>query len=220
VVIQATTHDGHVAAEFWVDTGSSLLVRRETFDTGDRAYSDVRYTSLTVDAADPDLRTVKKTMPLAPTGTTDPTVDLARLRARGWWAGAQLPGNLSLYDAREVPSSTGPVLHLSYSDGISTVSVFEQRGRLAGTSAALPAGWRNVAMPDGRRVVQAAGTPVRAAWQAHDLVLAVIADVPTGQVMPVIQALPAGPAPSAHRGVTGRIGRGLSRMGSLLNPFG
>lgn len=219
VVIQAATQDGRVAAEFWVDKDSSLLVRRETYDVRTNVFSDVQYTSLVVDVADPGLRTVTAT-PLAPVGTADATISLDRLRSRGWWARAELPGNLSLYDARELPSATGTVLHLSYSDGISTVSVFEQRGRLAGTSAALPAGWRYVTMPDGRRLVQASGTPVRAAWQAHSLVLAVIADVPTGQVMPVIQALPAGPAPSSSTGVTGRISRGLGRIGSILNPFG
>lgn len=225
VVIQAAAQDGRVAAEFWVDSVSRLLVRRETFVGQHNLYSDVQYTSLVVGAADPELRTVTAT-PLAPTGTNDATASLAQLHSRGWWASSELPGGLSLYDAREVRSAGGTVLHLSYSDGISTVSVFEQRGRLAGDrqgSAALPAGWHTLAMRDGRQVILADDTPVRAAWQAHDLVLAVIADVPTDQVMPVIEALPAGPAPSTRGGVTARIGRGLGRIGSglsRLNPFG
>ncbi|MDX6206810.1 MAG: hypothetical protein QOF39_2867, partial [Frankiales bacterium] len=146
---------------------------------------------------------------------------LGRLRASGWWAQAQLPGGLTLYDARELTSTTGPVLHLSYSDGISTVSVFEQRGRLAGDAGAqLPAGWRSVSLPDGRRIVQAAGVPVRAAWQAHDLVVAVVADVPTGSVSAVIDALPYGPAPAKHSMVVSRVSRGLGRIANMLDPFG
>ena len=43
------------------------------------------------------------------------------------------------------------MLHLSYSDGISTVSVFEQRGRLAGAGGALPIGWTQRDDARGRR---------------------------------------------------------------------
>jgi sigma-E factor negative regulatory protein RseB len=220
VVIEASTQTGRVAAKYWVDKDTSLLVQRQTFDAQSNVYSQVSYTSLQVDQADPALQTVTATAVL-PKGVQENVNRLGRLRASGWWAQAQLPGGLTLYDARELTSTTGPVLHLSYSDGISTVSVFEQRGRLAGDAGAqLPAGWRSVSMPDGRRIVQAAGVPVRAAWQAHDLVVAVVADVPTGSVSAVIDALPYGPAPAKHSMVVSRVSRGLGRIANMLNPFG
>jgi sigma-E factor negative regulatory protein RseB len=219
-VIEAATPAGRVAAKFWVDQDSSLLVRRDAFDAQGNAYSRVEYTSLVVNSADPALQTVTTTA-LQPQGIEQDADRLDQLRARGWWAQPQLPGSLTLYDAREVAGASGTVLHLSYSDGISTVSVFEQRGRLAGGAGGqLPSGWRSLSMPDGRRVVQAGGVPVRAAWQAHDLVLAVIADVPPGSATAVIEALPYGAAPATHTTVLGRLGRGLGRIGSMLNPFG
>jgi sigma-E factor negative regulatory protein RseB len=219
-VIQAATPAGRVAAKFWVDENSSLLVRRDTFDAQGNPYSRVEYTSLVVNSADPALQTVTTTA-LQPQGILQDADRLDQLRARGWWAQPQLPGGLTLYDAREVAGAGGTVLHLSYSDGISTVSVFEQRGRLAGAAGGqLPSGWRSLSMPDGRRVVQADGAPVRAAWQAHDLVLAVIADVPPGSATAVIEALPYGAAPASHPTVVGRLGRGLGRIGNMLNPFG
>ncbi|MDX6258227.1 MAG: sigma-E factor negative regulatory protein RseB [Frankiales bacterium] len=219
-VIEAATPGGRVAAKFWVDETSSLLVRRDTFDAQGNPYSRVKYTSLVVNSADPTLQTVTSTAQQPPARVEDAD-RLDQLRARGWWAQPQLPGALTLYDAREVAGVSGTVLHLSYSDGISTVSVFEQRGRLAGASGGqLPSGWRSVSMPDGRRVVQADGVPVRAAWQARDLVVAVIADVPPGSVTGVIDALPYGAAPARHDMVLGRVGRGLGRIGNMLNPFG
>jgi negative regulator of sigma E activity len=216
-VIEASTQSGRVAATFWVDDATSLLIQRETLDANGNVYSRVSYTSLQADQPDPALQTVTATA-LQPQGVEENADALNELHARGWWAQRELPGALTLYDARELTSATGTVLHLSYSDGISTVSVFEQRGRLAGGQ--LPAGWRSVSLPDGRRVAQADGVPVRAAWQAHDLVVAVIADVPLGSMASVIDALPYGAAPARHGMVVGRVSRGLGRIANMLNPFG
>jgi negative regulator of sigma E activity len=218
-VIEALAPDGRVAAAFWVDEGSSLLVRRDTYDSRQNVYSQVKYIQLDIDAADPSVRVVAATT-LRPDGREEDAQRLDQLRSRGWWAQPELPGGLSLYDAREVSSGSATVLHLSYSDGISTVSVFEQHGRLAGASRGqLPAGWTSVVMPDGRRVVQADGAPLRAAWQAKNLVVAVIADVPPGSVSAVVGALPYGSMPARHGMVVGRLTRGLSRIGSMLDPF-
>ena len=212
VVVQALTSAGTVAAKFWVDEASSLVVRRDTFDAQQNAYTRVCYTELSVNAAAPALA-VRTTRSLAPSGTPK---DAGQLHAQGWWASPTLPGGLTLYDAREVGAGSAMLLHLSYSDGLSTVSVFEQRGRLA--SGALPAGWTRVALPDGRVVVRAAGEPLRVAWQAHALVVAVIADVPPGAATPLMEALPYGPAPATHSMVVSRVSRGLHRIGTLLTP--
>ena len=219
-MIEASTPAGHVAAKFWVDRDTSLVVQRETFDAHDNTYSKVAYLRLEVGASDPALQTVTATE-VQPQGVEQDADRLDQLRSRGWWAQPELPGTLTLYDAREVAGTTGTVLHLSYSDGISTVSVFEQRGRLAGgTGTALPAGWHSETVPDGRRIVAADGVPVRAAWQAHDLVVAIIADVPPGTATSVIEALPYGAAPGNGTSVMGRVGRGLGRIGRMINPFG
>ena len=73
-------------------------------------------------------------------------------------------------------------------------------------------------MPSGRHVVQATGEPLRVAWQAHDLVVSVVADVPPSVATRVVEALPYGPAPAQHGMVVGRVSRGLHRIGSMLTP--
>ena len=60
--------------------------------------------------------------------TIDPAA-LARMRGKAGTA-RRLPGPLALVDARRRDGTSDGIVHLSYSDGIATVSVFEQRGRL------------------------------------------------------------------------------------------
>ena len=222
-VIEASTADGRVAARFWVDAASCLLVRRDTYDAHQNAYTHVQYTELDTSGPDPALLTVRATAASsagagsAAAGGAQDAQRLKRLTAAGWWARPTLPGELTLYDVREIPGSAGTVLHLSYSDGISTVSVFEQRGRLAGGT--LPAGWSSTVLLGGRRVVRADGVPLRVAWQAHQLVVAVIADVPPASLPSIVAALPYGAAPAGHGMVVGRLSRGLHRIGSMLDPL-
>lgn len=212
VVVAATASDGTVAAKFWVDDASSLVVRRDTFDSAQNAYTRVCYQSLSVNAPAPAMD-AKELWTLQPAGTQQTP---ERLRARGWWAQTTLPGGLTLYDSREVGAGPTAVAHLSYSDGLSTVSVFEQRGRLA--SGAVPAGWSRVTMPKGRQVIQATGEPLRVTWQAHDLVVALVADVPPSAATPLVEALPYGAAPAQHGMVVGRVRRGLHRISTMLTP--
>ena len=59
----------------------------------------------------------------------DPTA-LQRMRDRGWKCPDALPPSLQLVDARRGGGHYDGIVHLSYSDGLASVSVFEQRGRL------------------------------------------------------------------------------------------
>ncbi len=218
-VVDAVTPSGTVAAEFWIDDLSALVVRRESMDSRGNVHSDVKYTELSLDTT--TTRTPAGATRLSPSGVPHSAGSWAKLRSQGWWVGADLPGGLSLYDVREATADGNPVLHLTYSDGISTVSVFEQRGRLAtaANGAALP-GWRTVTLADGRSVAQADGAGLRAAWQARSLVLAIVADVPSTSVPAVIASLPYGPEPAQHRSALGRIHRGLGRIAASINPWG
>jgi sigma-E factor negative regulatory protein RseB len=101
------------------------------------------------------------------------------------------------------------VLDLGYSDGLSMVSVFEQRGKLPATLA----GWRKTkvnghvvfALPDQRSLT----------WAGHGMVFTMVADAPSQTVDAVVGALP-------HDGPTGfwkRMSRGMVRVASWVNPF-
>ena len=106
------------------------------------------------------------------------------------------------------------MLDASYSDGLSMVSLFIQRGELEGP---LP-GWHHLAVK---------GLPVYTtksgnldeqglAWSAGGFVYTIIADAPPQAISRVIMQLP-------HQRNTSfweRVERGIGRIGSWFNPFG
>ncbi|MGH3419090.1 MAG: sigma-E factor regulatory protein RseB domain-containing protein, partial [Streptosporangiaceae bacterium] len=131
------------------------------------------------------------------------------LRSLGWLVPAALPGGLSLFTGAETQADTGAVLDLGYSDGLSMVSVFEQRGKLPAT---LP-GWRKI--KTGGHVVFALPDQRSLTWSGHGMVFTMVADAPSQSVDAAVGALP-------HDGPTGfwkRMSRGLVRVASWVNPF-
>ena len=106
---------------------------------------------------------------------TDPLshAQLLALRARGWLVPSELPGGLSLFTGAETEASTGTVLDLGYSDGLSVVSVFEQRGHLA----AKLAGWRKTTV-DGHVIFVAEPDQRSLTWSSRGMVYTVMADAP------------------------------------------
>ena len=115
--------------------------------------------------------------------------ELGRLRAAGWTCPQQLPDGLQLVDARFGPGAgESATLHLTYTDGLSAVSVFVQHGRLdaAGLSGFAPVRW------DGRTVYLAAGWPARVVWQGGREVITVVGDSTPDEVRGVVAQLSRG----------------------------
>jgi sigma-E factor negative regulatory protein RseB len=199
--------DGRLAARFWLDTATKLPLRRETFDDSARMVSEDVFVSLKLGspaaAAAPRTASVSGGKPLA-------GGQLARMRAAGWPLPAQLPGHLSLVRASQTSGPGGTVVDLAYSDGLSVISLFLQRGHLP----AQLNGWSQVALRGDR--VYAAGADQRSvAWSARGFVYTLIADAPDQTLDQVVGALPHNAGP----GFLGRMGRGLRRLISWLNPF-
>ena len=70
----------------------------------------------------------------------------------------------------------------------------------------------------GRSPIWVAETsPQRVVWSGEGHVFTLLSDAPAEAVTAVVTALPHDPPPSS--GFFARIGRGLSRLGSWLNPF-
>ncbi len=102
------------------------------------------------------------------------------------------------------------MIDLDYSDGLSLVSIFLQRGQLSG---ALP-GWREIALRG--RVVYCTDPDLRSlAWSAHGFVYTVIAEAPPTTVDQVVDTLPHDSGP----GFWGRIAHGLRRLASHGQPI-
>jgi sigma-E factor negative regulatory protein RseB len=131
------------------------------------------------------------------------------LRAGGWPLPGSLPGDLALVGAREGNTAAGPVVDLDYSDGLSLVSVFLQRGHLKSR----PVGWWRTTL---------GGSPVYAGdsdgqtfvWPAQGFVYTLVAAAPPQTVAQVVAALPH----NGSQGLLSRVGHGLRRLLSWLIP--
>lgn len=208
-VVEARDAQGLVAGRFWVDRDSALVLRREVFDHGGQLIRSSAFASLTVDAAaGPDAEDA------VPAGGRLTEAELDRLRTDGWRIPANLPGSLSLYDARVRTHDAKNVLHLAYSDGLSSLSLFAQRGRLGSR----PMDGFAQRRLGGAAVWMTSSSPQRVVWGGSGQVFTLLSDAPVEAVTAAVKALPHDKAPST--GVLARIGRGLARLASWLNPFG
>ncbi|MBO0774208.1 MAG: hypothetical protein J2P35_22370 [Actinobacteria bacterium] len=207
-IVTVRRRDGTLAARFWLDRATRLPLRRDVYaTTGALAGSDA-FVSLRVGSA------AAAGMP-GPAARPWPrdlaSSQLMALRGRGWPVPDPLPGHLLLIDARETAGPAGQVVHLVYSDGLSLVSVFVQRGHLP----AVLTGWRAEGMA-GHRVYAAAPDGISvAAWSAHGFVYTLIGQAPAATVSQVVDALPHSDGQRAP-GLLGRLRLGAHRLLSWL----
>ncbi len=199
--------DGSLAARFWLDAATSLPLRREVFDDASHMISEDAFISVAMGSralsAMPDPDGQPWTAQLDRAG-------LASLRSRGWPVPARLSDGLALFAASHTSTSAGEVADLSYSDGLSVVSLFVQRGQLP---SALP-GWHSVTA--GGHIVYTVDPDERSlAWSAGGFVYTLIADAPPSTVSEVVAGLPHQDQP----GFWVRMARGFRRLASWANPF-
>jgi sigma-E factor negative regulatory protein RseB len=192
--------NGRLAARIWLDKATALPLQRETFDGQGHIVTLASFMALTMGAAGTSAGTVPRQWVTARPG---------RLRAEGWPLPGSLPGGLALVGAREGSTATGPVVDLDYSDGLSLVSVFLQRGHLKSA----PVGWWRTTL---------GGSPVYAddsdgqtfVWPAQGFVYTLVAAAPPQTVAQVVAALPH----NGSQGLLSRVGHGLHRLLSWLFP--
>jgi hypothetical protein len=158
--------------------------------------------------------------PQAPAGSAAPAArpwadrlgqaQLAALRTSGWPVPAAMPAGLALFGASESGTSPGRVVDLSYSDGLSVISLFLQRGQLP---TALP-GWRQTEL-GGHPVYLRNPAEPDLTWSAGGYVYTVVAGAPVAVIASAVDSLPHQGRP----GFWGRMNRGMHRMLSWINPF-
>lgn len=199
--------DGVVAGRFWVDRSSGMLLRREVFDRSGRRIRSMAFLDL---ALLPSQRSAPAVAVAAATGSERPApAALERWRRSGWHVPEQLPRGFRLFETR----FDGEVLHLAYTDGLSTLSLFAQPGQLGSA----PMDGFVPEQVDGRPVWVRRAAPERVVWAGGGRVWTLVSDASGRTVREVVAALPRDRAP--ERGVLARFGRGLSRLGSMVNPF-
>ena len=214
-IVEALRADGTLAAKFWLDDVTRITLRRELFDDQSRminesTFIDLKFGDRAAAAsvqAQPDLASATSARPW----NILTAADLRRLRARGWPLPAELPRGLVLFDARQAVTASGQVFQLGYSDGLSGMSLFVQRGGLSPELA----GWREVEI-GGRTVFARDPIGQGITWSSRDHVLTLIADAPAATIGAAVKALPH----DAQRGFWSRLGYGFRRVVSWINPLG
>ena len=230
LIVELHRADGSLAGRFWLDRQTMVPLRREVFDPSARliseeAFVQVQFGALTKPpgrAATPGSGVKASAKASAgataggtaatPSGSgwsvvTAPAQLLAGLNKQGWRLPVSLPGGLPLYSAARSTTTAGQVLDLGYSDGLSVVSLFVQRGTLAQR----PAGWQQVSLP-GHQVYVAGHSII---WAGGGFVYTMLADAPPVLVTQVVASMPQNTAP----GFFDRIMRGFHRLAAVANPF-
>jgi sigma-E factor negative regulatory protein RseB len=213
-IVEVYRFDGSLAARFWLDTRTLVPLRREDFDSTDKLVSDELFTEVQFGPLTqrPAAATTESPAPASSSGSvwvtaSSPATQVALLAKRG----VRLPGTalagLPLYAAGWSGAGTGQVTDLEYTDGLSVISLFVQRGTLAASMA----GWQPLSL-DGDRVY-VSGHAVT--WAGRGEVYTVIADAPPQTVAEAVAALPGGGQP----GLVDRLGRGFDRLAHLVDPF-
>ncbi|WP_018658204.1 hypothetical protein [Actinomadura flavalba] len=203
-VVEAYRPHGGVAGRFYLDAATGLLLRRELLDAAGGPVCTSGFSSIRVGTAGtvPPSARVETPWP----GRLDAAAR-ARLRDGGWPVREALPGRLRLYDARRAADGT---VHLGYSDGLATVSVFVQRGEL---DARELAGWRRSG-GDGRPVFRRDGLHRWAVTGGGGYVVTVVTEAPESTAAGVAALLP-----PRGEALPARLARGARRLGSWVNPF-
>jgi sigma-E factor negative regulatory protein RseB len=152
---------------------------------------------------------VRSGMTVAP-GNPDPQAEARRLQSP---CPTELPGGFRLVDARGVTAAAGgtpsTAVHLTYSNGLSAMSVFFQEGWLpeVGVTGMSPQDW------GGLRVHAGNGWPIRAVWQGGSQVFTVVSDASADEVAAASVVLPGDREPS---GVFDRIAAFVSGAAVLV----
>jgi MucB/RseB N-terminal domain len=203
-VVEVSLDDVPVA-RLWLDQSTGLPLRREVYDaTGGLAATSV-FVDLRVDTG----AFLAHLPPIPPSGgTANVAPDRRFALQRHGWACPSAAGALRLVDIERVDGSSA--IHLAYSDGLSRVSVFEQRGRLDDDSTA---GFEGTEI-GGRHVFVKEGMPTYAMWENDGTVYTVVSDAPLDTIARLIAAHPRRPAEDFWT----RVGSGLARMGAWLTP--
>lgn len=207
-VVLISTRSGRPVQRLWIDRSSALPLRRAFYDDRSRLVRQTAFVSLSERV--PSFATLQQAT--VPMRRSTGSVDVAGLRAAGWEVPAA-PDGMVAYDA--VVSGSGPagVLHLSYTDGIDTLSLFEQRGRL---DASELRGWRREDV-GGIRAWVNAGYPRRVVWSSGGRVYTVVTECDESSVEHVVRSLPRG---QRSDGLLHRVRRGARRVASWVNPAG
>ena len=199
------TGAGAIAGRFWVDRLTHMVWRRDVLDdqgavVASNAFSELGFNDgVNVFASQPTL-----------SGTQLDDHDIADLIDAGWPIVDHLPSGLELFAAFR---HRDDVVQLSYSDGLSTLSLFVQQG-------ALPDGTGGSLREVGGALVHLTSTaPEQLVWAGGGWTWTLVSDAPDTAIEQAVLVLPHADPPVSHEDMGDKVWRGMSRVGAWLNPF-
>jgi hypothetical protein len=201
-----------LAGRFWLDAATHLVLRRDVLDTTGSVVRSSSFVDLHIGGTP-----VVGAAFVEPVRATGQRLDDAALRgmeADGWPVVHTLPSGLELFESRLHDSEGADVLQLSYSDGLSTLSLFVQEGELADEPDGTPH------TVGGGTVWISKGSPERVVWSGDGRTWTLVSDAPADAVADALLVLPHTATRTVEDGLASRVWRGMSRVGAWLNPFG
>jgi hypothetical protein len=210
-VVVGADHPGVASAKFWIDRATGLLLRTEVYGADGRLWRASAFVRVRIrphafmEHLPPDVQ--------APDSVALSRRSLPGLRRAGYRCPAHLKSGFVLTDIDRLREST-PAVHMTYTDGLSVISVFEQRGALAPSAVD---GYQQVTV-DGRRIYVKYGLPTSIMWASHDLVYTVLTDAPDSTLAHIVAAYPGPEAPSFDD-FWSRLWRGLGRLIACACPL-
>jgi sigma-E factor negative regulatory protein RseB len=175
-VVEATDDDGRVRARFAIESESGQLLERQILDGDGRLVRSVGFATIVATELAPLVPGIP------PTDVATPTVieDVPD----GYFAPGSVGDGYRLLGRYQRPDG---VVQLYYGDGLFSVSVFQQGGRV--DWGALPDGGRSASVEGVRTHSYRTAGGVVVVWSDGDLVLTGIADGPPGTAQAVVASI-------------------------------
>lgn len=170
-------HDGRVRERLYLDEVTSLLLRREQLDTRGRTVRAVGFTTIGEPAVGMFIGSLPGEAPQAPARSANRQPRVLKEVAAPFRAPRDAGDRFRLAGRYDEDHHT---LHLFYSDGLFSVSVFEQKGELDPNGLPAGAESRTVAGRDVRQYRTPGGVVL--VWEAADVVYTTVSDAPVDQL--------------------------------------
>jgi sigma-E factor negative regulatory protein RseB len=206
-VVLIRTRSGNAVQRLWIDRKTALAVRRAFYDDDGKLTRQTAFVSLSDTTPNFVAPTQIASIPVSGRSS----VDVSGLRGAGWHVPGVVPDGMVVFDSAVTGVGDAAVLRVSYTDGIATLSLFEQHGKL---DAGGLKGWKRSTIA-GAPVWTSSGYPRRVVWSGGDRVYTVVTECEQRSVEQMVRSLPRGDSSS---GFVRRVGRGAQRIGSWVNP--
>lgn len=187
-------------ARWWVDDATGLLLRQEAYDAKGALTTGASFTQISISAKPAFLEHLAPRLSISASLTPAVAGSAALASGGGGWPD-EVAG-LSLVQIRSDLTQPGNV-HLTYSDGVRTLTVLQQRGTLAEPPAR--SSW-----DANLHAYVRGGPPVTATWRSSDTVLTVVSDGSASLVARAVAVLPHEHAVTPT--TMGRVRAGWSRL--------